>query len=194
MDQAKLARVARKIKDNESHYGLEYTPVFMVPIAFFVNNSVTVDNLSTQQVLDIFAGKITNWQEVGGKNKIIQVIRREEEDSALINLRNLFPGFKDLVISEKARQVETTPTMIAQIHKVEDTISWGPLDVGLANNLKALKINNIDPASEAYPYFGEVALVYKAKNLTGNAKKFVDFATSAAAHDAIAKAGGISLK
>ena len=57
-DQAILGRVARGIKDKEKHFGLDYTPIFEVPTVIFVNKNVTVDNVTEEQVIDIFSGKI----------------------------------------------------------------------------------------------------------------------------------------
>ena len=42
-----------------------------------------------------------------------------------------------------------------------------------------------------YPYVGSLGFVYNEKNYTGNIKKFVEFATSEAAHEAIKEVGGI---
>ncbi len=52
--------------------GLVQTPVGLGAWAFVVNKSNPVDSLSTQQMRDIYQGRITNWSEVGGKNAPIQ--------------------------------------------------------------------------------------------------------------------------
>ena len=51
-----------------------------VAIAVFVvvaNNGAGVSNLSTPKVVDIFSGKVNNWNQVGGKNQAITLIERK---------------------------------------------------------------------------------------------------------------------
>ena len=189
-DKAVLGRVARGIKDKEKHYGLNYKSIFEVPTVIFVHHAAAVDNLTEQQVVDIFAGKITNWSAVGGKDEEIAVIRREDGDSSLGNLKKTFPGFKDLVFSENATLAEKTYIMVAQVANRESSIGFGPLDVAMANNLKPLAINGKKPTGKDYPYFGTIGLVYKENNLDQASRDFLEFAASPAAHDAIVKAGG----
>ena len=178
------------IKDKEKHFGLEYKPIFEVPTVIFVNKNVTVENLTEKQVIDIFSGKITNWKDVGGQDASIEVVRREDKDSSLNNLKKTFPGFKDIVFAQGATLAEKTYIMTAQIANRENSIGFGPLDVAIANGLKALSINGIKPTDDNYPYYGTIGLVYKTANLDANSKKFLEFATSDGAHPAVAKAGG----
>jgi phosphate transport system substrate-binding protein len=189
-DHVNLGRVARGIKDKEKHFGLSYKAFFTVPTVFFAHQSVSIDDIGAQQVLDIFSGKITNWKEVGGSDNAIVVIRREDGDSSWGNLQKTFPGFKDITITENATKAPKTPVMVAQVQNREHSIGFGPYDVAVANNLKVLKVNGKGATDKGYPYFGTIGFVYKDKNLTGITKDFVEFAVSPNAHDAIKKAGG----
>lgn len=50
--------------------------VAVVAMAAVVNPAITVDNLTKDQLVGIFTGKITNWKEVGGADQVIQIINR----------------------------------------------------------------------------------------------------------------------
>lgn len=50
--------------------------VAVIGIAPILNPNVGVKNLTTQQLVDIFTKKITNWQQVGGANKAIVLVNR----------------------------------------------------------------------------------------------------------------------
>ncbi len=50
--------------------------VCVVGFATVVNPAVTVNNLTKQQLQQIFTGKITNWKDVGGADQKITIINR----------------------------------------------------------------------------------------------------------------------
>ena len=77
-DDNVMGRVARKIKEEEKSYGLTYLVFAKDIIIFAVSGDVDVDNLSTEQVIDIFSGTIVNWNEIGGNDGVINVIIREQ--------------------------------------------------------------------------------------------------------------------
>ncbi len=103
-----LARIARPLSDSEKDAGLVATPVFRLPSAFFVNRAAGVTGLTSAQLADVYRGKIVNWKDVGGADMRIRVVRREDQDSTLLVLRQSMPGWKDLAITEKSKTAVTT--------------------------------------------------------------------------------------
>jgi len=78
-----LANASRKIKDEEfaqaESKGTE--PVEFVvardAIAVIVNNANPIDQLSLEQISDIYSGKYNNWSELGGDDRPIVRVSRE---------------------------------------------------------------------------------------------------------------------
>ncbi|OPX84105.1 MAG: Phosphate-binding protein PstS 1 precursor [Pelotomaculum sp. PtaB.Bin104] len=50
--------------------------ICVVGMAAVVNPAITVDNLTKQQLIDIFTGKTTNWKSVGGPDQKIVLVNR----------------------------------------------------------------------------------------------------------------------
>lgn len=192
-DQYAIGRVARKIKDKEKPYGLTYVPYAKNPIVFFINKSVKIKGLTTQQVCDIYRGAITNWKEVGGSDARIRVVRREDGDSSLGVLLKTFPSFKDITITSKSKTTYSDPDTCDLVEKKAGTIAFGTYANARTVNVDILKIDGKYPTDSDYAYVGTLALILKEKNRNGNIGKFVKFATSAASHDAIRSAGGSPL-
>lgn len=62
-------------------------PVIMKPIGrdalvFLANKSNSVHSLTGSQLVDIYSGKITNWKDVGGKDRKIQAFQRPEDSGS----------------------------------------------------------------------------------------------------------------
>ena len=78
-----LANASRKIKDEETSEAQSngVTPVEHIiardAIAVIVNPNNPVNELTLQQISDIYSGKYTNWNEVGGEDRPIVRLSRE---------------------------------------------------------------------------------------------------------------------
>ena len=64
--------------------GVEFTmtPVAREAFVFFVHRDNPVDNLSLEQIQDIYRRRITNWREVGGANERIIPFQRPENSGS----------------------------------------------------------------------------------------------------------------
>jgi phosphate transport system substrate-binding protein len=78
-----IANASRQIKDEEIQQAkangvnpIEYV-VARDAIAVVVNPSNPVNHLTIQQLSDIYSGKINNWKEVGGEDRVIVRLSRE---------------------------------------------------------------------------------------------------------------------
>ena len=68
---------------------LEQKPIGRDALVFIVNENNPVKSLTRQQLKDIYAGKITNWKEVGGEDLAIVPFQRGEDSGSQTLFRKL---------------------------------------------------------------------------------------------------------
>ena len=59
-----IGMASRALDESETSLGLTPTVIAMDGIAVIVNNNNALDDITTQQVYDIFTGAVTNWSEL----------------------------------------------------------------------------------------------------------------------------------
>lgn len=154
--------------------------VAKVGFAVVVNKEVTVDNLTQQQLIDIFTGKITNWKEVGGPDMKIVIINRPTSSGTRAT-------FKKVVLKgqEEAQGIALTEDSSGAVRKaVADTkgaISYLALSY-VDNSVKALKYEGVEPTVQniidgKYPIWSYEHMYTKGEP-KGAVKAFLDFMLS----------------
>ncbi|MBD2004946.1 MULTISPECIES: PstS family phosphate ABC transporter substrate-binding protein [Cyanophyceae] len=89
-NQLAFAQSSRSIKDEEYQqaqqrgFTLKEIPIAIDGIAIAVNPNLNIPGLTIAQLKDIYTGKITNWQEVGGSNLPIKPYSRRIEEGGTI--------------------------------------------------------------------------------------------------------------
>ncbi|MFN6481325.1 MULTISPECIES: phosphate ABC transporter substrate-binding protein [unclassified Nostoc] len=84
-NQLAFAQSSRSVKAEENteakqkEFSLKEIPVAIDGIAIAVNQNLNIPGLTVAQLKDIYTGKITNWQQVGGPNLPIKVYSRNKE-------------------------------------------------------------------------------------------------------------------
>src|SRR3954447_2997354 len=188
-----LGRIARPLSDSEKEAGLIAIPVFRLPSAFFVHRSAGVSSLSSAQLADIYRGKITNWRDVGGQDVRIKVVRREDQDSTLLVLRQSMPGWKDLAITEKSKIAVTTQDCIDTVKEVPGAIGFGPFTRALEMELAVLKIDDHYPTDRNYPSAVTLSFIYKDSTVTPDAKRFIGYVKASKAKTVLTSMGGVPI-
>ena len=192
-DKEILARIARPLSDSEKEAGLVATPVFRLPSSFFVHRAAGVAGVTSAQLGDIYRGKITNWREVGGADLRIKVVRREDQDSTLLVLRQSMPGWKDLTITEKSKTAVTTQDCIDTVKEVAGAIGFGPFTRALEMELAVLKIDGRHPTERDYPSAVTLSFVHKQSTVTPDARQFIGYAKAAKARTVLTQMGAVPI-
>jgi phosphate transport system substrate-binding protein len=115
-------------------------------IALVVHPTNSVSNLTKEQIQQIYNGTITNWSEVGGANKDIHVVAREEGSGTRVAFEEMVMG-KDNPIVATAILQSSNGALMQVVKNDPDAIgflSFGYLD----NTVKALSVNGIAATTE----------------------------------------------
>lgn len=188
-----LGMSSRDLKDEETT-DIEGTQIAIDGIAVVTNTANKVENLTVNQVKDIFTGKITNWKEVGGQDAPIVVISREEGSGTRDGFQDIL-GFeseeltKDATINDGSGNVKST---VEGNENAIAYISFGYLD----DTLNDLKIDGVEANDEnvvagKYPISRPFLVINKKDAMTDNAKAFVDFIMSEEGQNIISEEGFI---
>ncbi len=186
---AELAKAVDKGKD------IKPTIIAMDGIAIIVNPKNPVSNLSKQQVIDIFTGKILNWSQVGGKDEKIMLVSRDSSSGT-------YEAFDNLALG--GQKIPSDTPMLASNQAVDDFVSKTPGAVGYAGlgyvtqTLKAVSIDGITASRitvmiKKYPY-SRPLFMYTNGQPQGTVKQFIDFILSRDGQKIVAKEGFVPLK
>lgn len=131
---ADLAMLSRDIKTAEKEAGLVQTVIGLDGIMAIVNKDAGITNLTTEQLEKVFSGEITNWNQVGGNDKAVNVVSREEgsgtRDGFEEVLKKADPNY---TLTSKAIFQTSTNAVINAINNTTGTIGY--ISIGYADNV-----------------------------------------------------------
>jgi phosphate transport system substrate-binding protein len=149
-------------------------------IAIIINPKNPITNLTLQQVADIYDGKTTNWEQIGGKKGEIDVFTREDGSGTRSSFESLVMG-KNQIMARA--MVENSNGAIRQL-VAGDPAAVGYISLGLVDNtVKALDLGGIVPSRENVVNgtynLSRPFLFLSLKPPEGLVKDFIDFTMSA---------------
>lgn len=184
---------SRALKDEEKESGAVENIVALDGVAIVINPANGVENLTVEQIAQIFTGEITNWSEVGGTDGEIAVFGREAGSGTR-------GAFEEIVGVEDAckytNEYSSTGDVIGNVASNPNAIGYASLSA-VRDNVKAVKVNGVD-CTEATVQDGTyeiqrpfVMITKDGTQLSDAAQAFLDFAMSADAASLIAQAGAV---
>ena len=187
-----------KLKQRYNTLGIEI-PCAKDGITVYLNKANPVSELTVRQIGDIFAGKITNWKQVGGPDAGIKLYGRESSSRT-------FGFFKDNVVKgDYSTSCQTLPGTAAIVNAVKkDKYSVGYGGAAYAEGVKDCKVKKDDkspayaPTAETiknktYP-ISRYLYMYLKSRPTGETKKFIDWILSPEGQSLIASVGYFPVK
>lgn len=125
--------------------------VCVVTMAPIVNRSVTaggVKDLTTQQLTDIFTGKITNWKEVGGADEAIVLVTRPESSGTRATFKKYAIGGA-AEASNKSMETDDSGVLLKNVKDTKGAIGYVALSYLVSNpGVDTLSLNGVAPTLE----------------------------------------------
>ena len=183
---------SRALKDDEKA-DVEGTTIALDGIAIIVNNASKVEDLTVDQLKQMFTGEITNWSEVGGDDGEIVLVGREAGSGT----RDGFESIVDVKDSCKyAQELTATGAVISAVEANPLAIGYASLSA-IGDTVKAVTVGGVECSEETVKdgsYEVQRPFVFVTNDsvtLSAQAQAFLDFATSADAADLIRTAGAV---
>lgn len=167
---------------------LELVPIGKEAFVFIVNNNNKIDNLSVEQIRDIYTGKIINWKQVGGESKPIIALQRTEGSGSQTAMLSFMNGLE----MKKSFQ-----TIVGR--KIGYSFRFYVESIVKDGNLKMISVNGIEPNLEnirnnKYPIIDDFYMIYRKDNRNENIDKIKDFVLSQMGQKIIEDTGYVSIK
>lgn len=188
---ADIGMSSRPLKDSEQAGQTAWT-LAMDGVGFIVHADNPVQELSRQQLVDIYTGKVADWSEVGGEAGAITVINRADGRSEL-ELVTQFFAFEaadirpDLIAGENQQGLK----MVANDVRAITYLSIGASEYEITQGapIKLLPLDGIaasveNVAANRFPLSRPLILV-TGSGYSDLAKAFIEFARSTEVHDLV---------
>ena len=182
---------SRALKDEEKASGLQETVLAYDGIAMIVNPANPVEDLTLEQIADIYTGKITNWSELGGSDSEIVLIGREAGSGTR-------SGFEEIVevkdLCQYRQELSSTGDVITTVAQNPGAIGYASL-ASVKDTVKAVKVGGVTPSEETvkdgtYAIQRPFVLVTKeGVTLSETAQAFFNYAVSKDANAVVIAAG-----
>lgn len=165
-------------KDGIDASKIEDHKVAVVGVAPVVNKEVGVKNLTSEQLKDIFTGKITNWKEVGGKDQKIELINRASGSGTRATFEKWGIGGAE---AAKGQEQDSSGTVRKIVSETPGAISYLAFSY-IDDSIIGLSIDNVEPKDKnvldnswkiwAYEH------MYTKKDANANVTAFLDYIKS----------------
>ncbi|RED56548.1 phosphate ABC transporter substrate-binding protein [Cohnella lupini] len=154
--------------------------VAIVGMAAVVNPEVTVDNLTKQQLIDIFTGKVTNWKDVGGNDQKIQIVNRPSSSGTRATFEKYALGQKSEDL-QGSIQEDASGTVKKLVGETPGAIGYLALSY-LDDSIKTVKYEGIEAtvdniANGTYPVWAYEHMYTKGEP-DAAVKAFLDYMVS----------------
>lgn len=162
-------------------------------VCIYVNRTNPISNLTIEQIEGVFSGRITNWINLGWKDKTISVYLRNTNSGTLQLFKRLV--LKDQAFAGTSKSYNSIDELHQAVERDESSITFSGLVKG--TKCKITSVENIEPSNtnviSGYYPLSRYLHFYTLNPPEGELKKFIDWVLSANGQKIIEAEGFYSL-
>lgn len=201
-----VAAPSKSQKKTAEQRGLDLTmtPIGREAFVFFVNQKNPVENLSVDQITDIYMGKVTNWEQIGGESEPIRAFQRPEDSGSQTALQSLMKGMP--IMKPPSENIATGMggiiNEVSQYRNYKNAIGFTfrfySTEMVDNDQIKLLEINGVAPTKEnirtdTYPMTSEFYIVTAGSD-NPNVKPLIEWILSEQGQALVEKVGYVPVK
>ena len=185
---------------------LEQKPIGVDALVFIVNEDNPVTDLTQQQLRDIYAGKITNWKDVGGQDlDIVAFQRRSDSGSQTLFQKLLIQGGElmdpppELAPTAMGELVDSLAAYNNSANAIGFSVYYYIDQMYSQPGLRLLAVDDVTPsndtiADESYPLCNEFYAVIHPDAAADSPERILyDWLDTDAGQDCIKKSGYVAV-
>jgi phosphate transport system substrate-binding protein len=164
-------------------------------ITIIINPKNPIQDLSLEQIRQVFSGKINNWEELGASPHPIVLVNREEGSGTRESFQKFVMGKEETSLESL---VQDSNGAIRQVVS-NDPYAIGYISLGLVNeSVKALRISGIEPTvtnieKGKYTLVRPFLFVFNDEP-EGEARSFLEFVLSPEAQKLLSQEGLVPVR
>lgn len=166
---------------------LELVPVGREAFVFLVNKNNPVSGLTVEQVQGIYSGIYQNWSELGGENKQIAAVQRNEGSGSQTALKAFMKG----------KELKRDPDLFLG-STIGFSFRYYVEGIVAAGNVKMLSLNGVYPDKEnirnnSYPISNSFYAVYRKDNDNANIPVLIQWILSEEGQRIVEESGYVGM-
>ena len=182
---------------------LKMTPIGREAFVFFVHSNNSIDGLTSNQIRDIYSGKVTNWKDVGGENDKIRAFQRPADSGSQTAIER-FMGTQALMEAPTQDIASGMGGVINQVAEYKNyrnaigyTFRFYSTEMVKNDNIRLLKVDGVYPdkesiRSETYPITADFYAI-TAGTTNPHAQALIDWILSEEGQALVEKTGYVPI-
>lgn len=169
------SREQEKILNNSS-YKINKVSLYKEPLVFYVNKTNKIDNLSIEEIREIYKNDNLNWKNFGSNKQTITTYQLEENNGSQTCASRII-GIN--IINRYHKQINTMPKIIDEVGNDKNGIGYAFNQyysrMHINDNTKSIKVNGKNLADQDYPLQYDVYIFYNEETKNETLKAMVNY-------------------